>query len=345
MERAGIGHRLGAGLDVARAGAALYVLVHHVVVARGWGHGPGLLFRFGQEAVIVFFLLSGFVIFASERTRSLAPRGYYWRRLRRIYPPLLAAMLVSSAVALDDGDFGQRFDWGALWGTLASVQDIAALKPGVVTDPYLGNQPLWSLSYEVAFYLVFPLVLRCWRARPRVTEAAVGAGCCAAYALFAAWPNHLALVAAYFLIWWCGAMAADAYLRGATDVRGMRGPLGWLALLCGVAAVVVAGVGYAGPGVYPFLPLRHFVAALVLLVLLGNRPGAVLARGCAFVARPAAAVASISYGLYVLHYPLLVDWRRAESLPGFALATVLLVAGAWLADRWLGARLPRAPRN
>jgi peptidoglycan/LPS O-acetylase OafA/YrhL len=336
---------LRAGLDVARAAAACYVVVHHVVDARGWSHGAGLLFRFGQEAVIVFFLLSGFVIFANERERALSPRGYYWRRLRRIYPALIAAMLVSTAVALDNGDLARRFDLGALLGTLASVQDIAALKPGVATDPYLGNQPLWSLSYEMAFYLAFPLVLRAWRARPGATEAIVGASCCLAYALYAIRPNHAALVVAYFQLWWCGAMAADAYGRGARDVRAMARSLGWLAALSATAAVVVVVVGYRGLGFYPVLPLRHFATGLVLVLLLGNRVGAALASRCLVVAAPAAAVASISYGLYVLHYPLLVDWHRAGSPIGLAQAAVVLVAGAWAADRGLDRLLPRAPRD
>jgi peptidoglycan/LPS O-acetylase OafA/YrhL len=76
--------RLSAGLDVARAAAACYVVLHHVAKARGWSSGPGLALRFGQEAVLIFFLLSGFVIFSNERTRATRPSGYYLRRLRGI---------------------------------------------------------------------------------------------------------------------------------------------------------------------------------------------------------------------------------------------------------------------
>jgi peptidoglycan/LPS O-acetylase OafA/YrhL len=73
--------RVRALLDAARACAALYVVAHHV--AKGYGF-PGLtghLLRFGQEAVIVFFLLSGFVIFANER--SPPPLRSKWRQSRR----------------------------------------------------------------------------------------------------------------------------------------------------------------------------------------------------------------------------------------------------------------------
>jgi peptidoglycan/LPS O-acetylase OafA/YrhL len=84
-------------LDLVRGAAAVYVAVHHIVVARGWGTGLGFAFRFGEEAVIVFFLLSGFVIFANEADRIHDWASYYLRRFLRIYPPFLAALLVSAS--------------------------------------------------------------------------------------------------------------------------------------------------------------------------------------------------------------------------------------------------------
>ena len=201
-------------------------MLHHVAKAHGLLHGPGLILLFGQEAVIVFFLLSGFVIFNGEHRRALRPGGYYARRVRRIYPVLIAAMIVSTLVATDNGDLAARFDWRSLWGTLAGLQDIAAIKPGVIVDPYLDNLPLWSLSYELAFYLVFPPILMLWQRHPRATDHAVGIGCCLCYGLYALHPNHAALVGAYFMIWWSGAMAARAYLAGGTrHSRDRRRPL------------------------------------------------------------------------------------------------------------------------
>jgi peptidoglycan/LPS O-acetylase OafA/YrhL len=332
-----------AGLDAARALSAIYVVAHHVANARGWVQGPGLLLRFGQEAVLVFFLLSGFVIFANERVRALRPGGYLLRRLRRIYPALVVAMIVSTLVAIDNRTLTTDFHWRELIGTLLSLQDVSLLKPGVIVDPYLGNAPLWSLSYEMAFYLAFPLVLRLWRSRPALADHAIGLACCLAYASYVAFPNHWSLVGAYFLVWWCGAMAADAYFRGGTDVRSMATPFAWLLVLTAVAAGATWLVGYRGLGLYPFLPFRHFFVAAALLAILFGAIGRRLASLCARWARPAAYAASISYGLYVLHYPLLVVWRLASSPAGMALALTLLVLAAMLADRQLNRWLPRAP--
>ncbi|MFZ1961913.1 MAG: acyltransferase, partial [Roseiarcus sp.] len=131
-DRPKLSARLTASLDAARAIAACYVVFHHVANDRGWSTGAGWLFRFGQEAVLIFFLLSGFVIFANERTRASRQTGYYLRRFRRIYPSLIAAMVVSTLIAIDNRTIAYTFSWKALLGTLASIQDLSGLKPGVI---------------------------------------------------------------------------------------------------------------------------------------------------------------------------------------------------------------------
>jgi peptidoglycan/LPS O-acetylase OafA/YrhL len=261
--------RLVVALDAARGSAACYVALYHVATARQWNtHGVGLLLRFGQEAVLIFFLLSGFVIFANERIRALHPYGYFWRRLRRIYPALLVALIVSTLVAYDNGDLARRFNFSQLIGTLLNLQDTSGLKPGVIVDPYLGNDPLWSLSYEMFFYLIFPPVLMAWTRWPKLSNLIIGFSCCLLYASFSAFPNHFFLVGAYFLVWWSGAMAAAAYQAGSSSFWGMRDTLVWLVALCAVAGIVMAIVGFRGVGYYPALSLRHFVVAALLLLLL-----------------------------------------------------------------------------
>ena len=41
--------------------------------------------------------------------------------------------------------------------------------PRTIADPFMGNDPLWSLSYEFWFYLLFPLVFRPWLRWPAAT--------------------------------------------------------------------------------------------------------------------------------------------------------------------------------
>ncbi len=340
VRRAKPSERTIALIDAARGAAAVYVVLYHVGVERGWTGGPGVLLRFGQEAVMLFFLLSGFVIFLNEKNRC-SEFGYLMRRLRRIYPALIVALLVSTAVALVDGRLAEDFRLSELIGTLFAAQDIAALKPGVIVDPFLGNAALWTLSYEIVFYLLFPATMAAWRRWPDLTTHAIGAASCLAYLLFAWAPGHWMLVLSYYSVWWAGAMAAEAYLNGQRTASALAAPVAWLVMLCGVGATVVLLKGYTGLGVYPFLQFRHFLVAL-FIVLFGFGPfGSWLATLCLPFKAPASAVASVSYGLYVLHFPLLIQSSLAASGIGLAAMSMVLLLLSYGADRYLNEHLPR----
>lgn len=332
-----------AGLNAARAVSALYVVAHHVLAAVDAPKPLDIAFSFGQEAVLVFFLLSGFLIFANEQARALRPRGYYLRRLRRIYPPILAAMCLSTA-AWALGLIPSAPTWPSMTATLFSVQDISFLKPGVISDPYLGNSPLWSLSYEIAFYALFPPVMMAWRRSNRYTRHAVGLVACLGYVSYLLVPNHFSLVLGYFLLWWAGAMAAKVYLDGAVTVRALLPEFAWLATLIGIAAVGVGLHSYEGLGVFPVLMLRHFVFGAVLLLILCTPARSVMARWSERVSRPAAVVASFSFGLYVLHYPILVQTGAVGTIWFFP-ALALTVALAWVVEIKLVNSLPPAPKH
>lgn len=335
---------LRAGLNAARALAAVYVVMHHV--AQQNVHGAlSIPFRFGQEAVIVFFLLSGFVIFANERDRvATEPGAYILRRFRRIYPPMLLSIALAALLYAIDPNYAGSFRPGDLVATLLSVQDVSELKPGVIADPVLNNNPLWSLSYEMVFYLTFPAVMVAWRRSARAATTLVGLVALVGYASYLAAPNHWSLMAAYFLLWWAGAALAEAYLEGRYGYRALAPLLAWMTGLVLVGTVGVVLDGWRGVGFFPGLMVRHFVFALacVALVLtpLAKSAGALALR----VSAPTASLASISYGLYVFHYPLLLNWSSAHDPGGFLIALLLLVILSWLGDRVLDQILPR-PRS
>jgi peptidoglycan/LPS O-acetylase OafA/YrhL len=104
----------------------------------------------GTYGVLVFFLVSGYIIPASlERTGSL--RRFWTGRLFRIYPLLgfvTAAIVVLSAAGLVP--WREQLDtyspWSAVIAHLTMLQDLLAV-PSVLNT-------LWTLSYEMAFYLL-----------------------------------------------------------------------------------------------------------------------------------------------------------------------------------------------
>ena len=345
-----ISDRLRDALNAARAAAAIYVVLHHAT--KPFQHSyplPGAIFRFGQEAVIIFFLLSGFVIFANEQHRARDIAGYAKRRFLRIYPPLIIAILLSTLVMLDNGTLARYFSREELFGTLASLQDLAETKPGVIVSPYLRNLPLWSLSYEVAFYALFPLALYLWSKYPRETNHGVGLLSCISFLIFLAAPNHWALVLSYFSMWWTGAMCADAHFRGKRSLKEIGVSFGWLAGLSAISVIATVIIGFDGFGYYPAVMARHFVFSLFALMIVYAPSGRMLANVASHFAGASAFLAAISYGLYVFHYPLLVQWHRAATPAGMASAILILILLSYAADarlhQWLQKRRRHVPRS
>src|ERR1019366_4095881 len=108
-----------------------------------------LLTPFASLAVIVFFVLSGFVIGHThqEEWNQRNVSTYLLRRLVRLYPIYVVALLVSFWVAkhsLVSSDFLLHLFF--LQGTFAPV----------ITS----NGPLWSLHYEAVYYFLY---LALWR--------------------------------------------------------------------------------------------------------------------------------------------------------------------------------------
>lgn len=331
-----------ATLNLCRWVAAFYVVLHHLASLFGWRELPGgFLFAFGQEAVIVFFLMSGFVIFVNEKDRALNPKGYYLRRLRRIYPLIILAMITSCVVYYLNGTLFSEFSWSELFGTLLALQDRSSLQPGVMVEPFLDNTPLWSLSYEILFYLIFPPVLAFWNRNKDLNTHIICALCVLLYVTYIFFPNHFSRVIAYFLIWWCGAMAGNAYLLGHRNIWAIRAELAWLGLLVLIIVACVAAIGFKMPGYYPFLHLRHFGSALLFVIIFFGPIGITVSKLSMQLAGLSAAFASVSYGIYVLHYPLLVQWDWGQK--NYLAAGALLIGLSWFGERKLNEWLPKAP--
>jgi len=144
-------------LDGIRGVAILAVLAVHSQHVFGWP-----LLKGGNAGVDIFFVLSGFLITALlleewEHTGTLNLKGFYWRRVLRLVPALLALLAVlsflSDALFLppESGDTSR-----AMPIVFVYASDLAL----AFFNIRLGAlQHTWSLAIEEHFYLVWPLVL------------------------------------------------------------------------------------------------------------------------------------------------------------------------------------------
>jgi peptidoglycan/LPS O-acetylase OafA/YrhL len=110
-------------------------------------------------AVLIFFILSGYVIGLTVKTSFAAPavRGYLGRRLLRLVPVNTAAVLISWALA-------PSTPAGIALGNLAMLENYNPYLFGWRVPVMLNNASLWTLNFEMFYYLAF---LAVWRLAPR----------------------------------------------------------------------------------------------------------------------------------------------------------------------------------
>lgn len=295
-------------IEAVRGFTAVYVCLGHTLLARPeYSHRSlDFVLRFGQEAVMVFFILSGFVISWSSLRNQDVPETfghYFLKRFIRIYSVWFLAVLALAMMSFLDHGTPQKVSWWQLLGNFFMLQDFSHGKPAVICDPIYGDAPLWSLHYEWWFYMLFPAVLRMKR---HLQSHMVGIGAIAGAVTYVLIPNPVSRILMYFAIWWIGAQAAIS-LRTNQEIRlrDVMAPL--IYVICSsVPLLVLCGITYRGGGpmafgIHPILEARHLITSVLLLLT------AFLWRhfrwiGFANTIGWFAFVAPISFSLYVIHF-------------------------------------------
>ena len=290
---AGTGTRL-AWLDVLRGIAALAVVFDHgsYYVLQ---HVRGIVYQWfdpGNYGVFVFFIISGYIVPASLEHKG-SVRTFWVSRLFRLYPLYLLA--VGIAVAL------YMVHFGSVRGE-ASDPETSILSQLLMMSNVLAGQNLpnvvWSLSYEMVFYLLLTALFiarvhkrSSWYALA-FAAAAVGIGGLLPQAFFThnvATPRLIALTADLALL---------AGLALAVVLRGMSRLLG-----AAIAAVVaVALLAFNGSWLWPWETL-----SILALMFTGT----------------------VFYRAEQGQYP----WRKAIAV-GVAVLGLAIAAGLWHSRAW-----------
>ena len=233
-------------------------------------HSPLRLAWGGDAAVMLFFVLSGYVLAIKPPTTW---GSYYRTRLMRLYLPVWAAILVAlgatMAVPRVTPDPSNWWLTRQVTTGPAQVRDAALL-----VNPGMWMPQLWSLKWEVAFSLLLPAYLWAFRRSSSgvalfflVATSALG------------WVTHAESLT-YLPIFGLGVVAATKSLK----VRASR-PL-----------ALVAAAALMTPWAYW---LQGVGALLVVLVAVGRPPNALASPVLLWLGR-------ISFSLYLTH--LVVLW-------------------------------------
>ena len=342
-------------VDVLRGWAALSVLIMHSYRQKLLPEFPlahyASYLQADRAAVLLFFVISGYVIGLSNK-QAWSPtgaRGYAWRRLLRLGPVyMLAILLAWVAIPAEN--------WRTVLGHLAFLQDSNADNP-LRVDLLAANTPLWSLHYEALFYLLF---LVWWRWPASVGPSlllSVAAGIWATAATRA--PGYVISHSVGSIFWLSGLLLSRCPPAAIANIPGkIIGGLLWLLAAYHFAPVpllraglhlpaaaktymplddliylplTVTLVAYAGGRRLPGGRLWHLVAfgtaaAGLLMILVAQKnlldvrwlvSIAYLTCGLVVYFQPVRSdlailgwIGSYSYALYALHYPILLMLGR-----------------------------------
>lgn len=319
-------------LNAARWLAATTVVFGHVTLfllhpVMTWhdghmGYVLTTLSRLRFAAVVVFFVISGYLIGGSVLRSPINWRSYSLNRFSRIYIVLIPALALT---AMLDGTshhlfannpvYAQPWPSGVagrvapydLYGVsniLASVFSVES----VYTEPMGSNTALWSLGYEWVFYFVFPLLLLPLgkrRSSPLLQLFVIAAFALVLVAI------HRPAGAMYWLIWSVGAAAAAAAFPRPREPAMTEYAAGILAAFA-IIAFIATDILHTG--------LSLFIIGIAFAALLTQHRFLRLSLN----PRIDKILADCSYSLYVTHMPVVaflifLCWR-ANLLPTSGLA-------------------------
>jgi peptidoglycan/LPS O-acetylase OafA/YrhL len=186
-------------------------------------------FKYGHEAVMFFFVLSGFVIhykysvkLSEDAFLSFEYFNYIGRRIKRLVPPLLFAILLTclldniglylnfpiythtTAYSLINQSIGNSLDITTVISTIFFLQNV--WKP-----VYGSNAPLWSLMYEWWFYMLYPLLF--W-VNKRSSWLSLGVSAILVFiGSRLSFVPLLSPVLQMLFCWWLGVLLADVYTQ------------------------------------------------------------------------------------------------------------------------------------
>jgi peptidoglycan/LPS O-acetylase OafA/YrhL len=300
-------------LDVLRCFGFLLVFCHHSLphdpkfytdmgvgsffakLIAGWG-------AMGAMGVDLFFLLSAYLVTNSflierERTRSIDTRAFYVRRALRIWP--LYVLFLAFAWSMQWWIPGQHIGWRAGLAFLFMVGNWWVVFVGFPSSVIF---PLWAVSVEEQFYLVWPWLMRRLTRRGIAIAAAVMLAIGNIARLYLSmhhtwesklWTNTLVRIdpiAAGVLLALALGGVAPRIAIGRRIVLFIAGVAGfWLA----ANYWVIKGDPLTVPRVMIGYPVMTIGACAMLLgVLTDVKP---------FAPGPLAYLGRISYGLYVYH--------------------------------------------
>jgi peptidoglycan/LPS O-acetylase OafA/YrhL len=192
------------------------------------------------------------------------------------------------------------------------LQDTFSLKPRVICIPFLGNTPLWSLSYEWWFYMLFYFFTKQFSNKAFWWVYIISSIATASYIWYPCFLNRQLM---YLIIPWVGVVMANLYIeKKLIGFKNLQIPLIFMCINTAILGINVLYMhGSISLGISPFLEFRHFSFAMlaIFFFIIWNRFQLI---GFSKLFHFFIPVASISYGIYISHWFLVVKASYLNTL-------------------------------
>jgi peptidoglycan/LPS O-acetylase OafA/YrhL len=326
-----------ADIDGLRGIAVLLVLAFHLGTSKCSG---------GFVGVDVFFVISGYligsIILSEIAVEKFSLLSFYERRVRRIVPALFVMTLVTSLVAYEFLLPAELEEFAkSLLASTFSVSNVYFFHQSGYFEGPAAMKPLlhtWSLAVEEQFYIFLPLFLIAvhkffpkWQ-RVLISSVAILSFCASVWGAFhnPSATFYLAHTRAWELL--LGTMIVlDVFPRFSGAISRNVASIAGLGLI--LAAAVVYDKATPFPGATALVPC--FGAALIIAA--GRTGPSIVGRLLSL--SPVVFVGTISYSLYLWHWPMIVFqgisgilaqgiWPKAAKLVVLA-ASFLVATLSW----------------
>ncbi|MCC6955067.1 MAG: acyltransferase [Deltaproteobacteria bacterium] len=327
-----------AGFDGLRAFAICAVVAFHARLLSF----PGILYGVDIFNALSGFLITGILLKEFEKRGTISIRSFYLRRALRLYPALIAMLVVYLAYSYAFRKYPDRTLPQALIGLLGMVNWSRALSWYGLRD--LGH--LWSLSIELQFCVLWApfcfLILRRWKTPEALAIACLGLFLIIQlhrYGLVSRWTMGRVSGRRLYdgtdlrLDVFALAAAARAVLAGrtafASRVQEWIGRYGGVVLLSGVFLHVYLGWAFTFRQYILSVVITNAVALSCVMLVVGvnSAPQSFVVRILGWA--PIRTFGLISYGMYLWHYPLiqLFPWRVGVETRALGVFMLSIVCG------------------
>ncbi|MGQ7884891.1 acyltransferase family protein [Paenibacillus sp. WC2504] len=341
--------RVSIYLDFLRGLAAILVLMEHLgsrlFLGYGYLQNPTAIIKLlyllnllGGPSVIVFFVLSGLFISRSV-LKSIMDNKWSWKtylvnRLSRLYVVLIPALCLT---VIADKLASHFFDYNRYIDNYSNIKEFVGnlfYLQNIYVGSYGSNGPLWSLSYEFWYYMLFPAIILLLRNQKKILKVVY---------LFIALAIILLIgqrMSYYFLIWLVGMLVL--LLPATSRVKNKFTMTASLLLVC--LAMFMRPLVNNGRLFVDHDTNNLFIVDLFIGLSLGLLIY-IFMQGTAKETKPESKnkwfektsklIASFSFSLYLIHYPIInvvYYWAAKNGFKGLqpnllsVLIEILLVA-------------------